>query len=89
MLNKVALIFVLIYLTPGVLLGIDHYFRESNTFECKSPQSPHGYITIWKAGGGNPDPQSCVSRVEKRNSMKEIPLLILMGTPLIIMKILH
>lgn len=87
--KKLVIILSVIYLAPGILLALDQHSRESNTFQCKSPESPHGYITIWREEGGNPDPEKCMSRGKKNSSVKDMVLLTLIGTPLLIMKAVH
>jgi hypothetical protein len=87
--KNIVIILSIIYLAPGILLALDHHSRESNTFECKLPESPHGYITIWKEKGGNPDREKCLSRGKKNSSVKDMVLLTFFGTPLLIMKAVH
>lgn len=79
-------VLVTVYLIPGVFLALDHHSRESNTFVCDSPESPHGYITIMNERGGNPDPEKCVSRLEKESPYKTMLTLLFLGTPLVMMK---
>ena len=89
MLRKILISSVCVYLGLGLVIGLFLYNQDLNTFECLAPDEPHGYITIFRSSGGNPDPEKCTSHGTRLKSLIKIPAAMAIGPPLIVFSVLR
>ena len=81
-------ILLTVYWLSGAVIAFNHYDTLSTTFECRSSDTPHGYVTIWSEHGTNPNPGQCMSQADKYGYLKDIAALTIFGVPLLFMKMI-
>ena len=86
--RKRILLLAFLYLMPGFLLGVMSFVQDLKTFDCIDDFAPHGSFMIAARSFTNPNPIRCARRGLGAQTILTIPVLTLMGTPLIVAKII-
>ena len=85
--EKFLITTAIIYFSIGFIMAIGPWNRELKTFDCLTPNEPHGYVRMGIDSFTNPDPEHCIRRGFTIQSITSAATVVAIGTPIIIARI--